>query len=498
MRPIRALRRVAENIYRVEELVAAAARLQEAADNLATNLNEKLDRAHIATDNESTLLNKKLDRLQEAADNEANLLNGKLGRLQEATDNGSCLLNEKLHRLHEATNNETTILNDGLYRLQQAADNQSAAVNRSLDKLIEVLEDQSNSLSARLKDVVLAITNQSTSTNLRLDQLIDARSSVVVPKETNSQTNEKPKSGDIELVERYSQDWQENAYSYVKSLPDLREAARRLLQVLEHPNGSYNMSDDELSRLHRVEREVACLARQPLFFTEMFHGVAQRRDGGFEPLDGSDAEHLRADGLLGVEDRRALREIYERLIANSRSPIRVAEIGSAAGRGSTPIAGEYVKRVGGRLYCIDPWLGSWYFAFLANIKIFSLESTIVPIRSPSAPAASLFDDESLDGVFVDGSHIYPDVLADIDAYLPKIRKGGWIFGHDLYDVPSRFDRHELLSIAAVNNADANYTNSNGEIERVNAHPGVILAVQDRFGDDVELFGEGCVVWAKQV
>jgi len=101
------------------------------------------------------------------------------------------------------------------------------------------------------------------------------------------------------------------------------------------------------------------------------------------------------------------------------------------------------------------------------------------------------------GVFLDGSHIYEDVLSDIDAYLPKLREGGILFGHDLYDLPSRFDRRELLGIAAVNNATADYRNRHGEVERVDVHPGVILAVQDRFGDEIEHFPKS-VVWAKQV
>ncbi|HEU0215696.1 MAG TPA: class I SAM-dependent methyltransferase [Stellaceae bacterium] len=353
----------------------------------------------------------------------------------------------------------------------------------------------------KLGRIIEILENQFAASNLRFDHLTDEQIKTFSVKDKGEQytlNSEPPRDGDIEFIERYCRNWQEIAHTYEKTLPDLRKAAQRLLQVLERPDSFYGISDDELKRIQDVEPEIACLVRQPLYFTEMFHGVSLRSDGGFEPLSDHDAHHLRAGGLLGIEDRRALREIYERLISNARSTIRVAEIGSAAGRGSTLIAGEYVKRAGGTLYCIDPWEGSWYFAFLAKLRIFALERTAIPIRSPSVPAASLFDDGSLDAVFVDGSHMYPDVLADIDAYLPKMRRGGLIFGHDLYDLPSRFDRNELLSIAAVNNADASYVNINGEVERVDAHPGVILAVQDRFGDDVELFGRGSVVWAKQV
>jgi predicted O-methyltransferase YrrM len=363
------------------------------------------------------------------------------------------------------------------------------------------LENQSTAANLRLDKIIKTLENQSTAANLRLRRLIDAQNPSFSFKDNSEppfSAKERPKSGDIEFIERYCRNWQENSLTYEGRLPELRKSAQRLLQVLERPDSFVNISDDELRRIQDVESEIGCLARQPLYFTEMFHGVSRRPDGGFKPLSVDLSKHLRADGLLGVEDRRALSTIYERLTSAGQSTIRVAEIGSAAGRGSTLIAGQYIKRTGGTLYCIDPWEGLLYFAFLTNLRIFALEHTVIPIRSPSVPAASLFDDGALDAVFIDGSHIYPDVLADIDAYLPKIRKGGLIFGHDLYDVPSRFDRNELLSIAAANNADASCVNVNGDIERVDVHPGVILAVQDRFGDDVELFGRGSVVWAKQI
>src|SRR5215469_15977581 len=367
---------------------------------------------------------------------------------------------------------------DRLAAIDEGIVNMSRDLNERLDRLAGIDE---------------GIVNMSRGLNKRLDKLAAIAKRLDEPAEL---PHAQPKSGDVEFIERYCRNWPENAHTYERALPDLRKAAQRLLPVLESSDTFSGISDGELRRMRDIAPEIACLARQPLYFTEMFHGVSHLPDGGFEPLDSQFSVHVRASGLLGIEDRRALRDIYERLTSADR-PIRVAEIGSAAGRGSTPIAGEYVKRAGGTLYCIDPWEGSWYFAFLTNVRIFALEHTVIPIRSPSVPAASLFDDGSLDAVFVDGSHMYLDVLADIDAYLPKIRKGGLIFGHDLYDLPSRFDRNELLSIAAMNNAEANYF-INGHVERLNVHPGVTLAVQDRFGDDVELFGRGSVVWAKQV
>ncbi len=49
---------------------------------------------------------------------------------------------------------------------------------------------------------------------------------------------------------------------------------------------------------------------------------------------------------------------------------------------------------------------------------------------PSPHAAAAFDSGSIDFIFLDGCHDTPAVLADIAAWLPKVRPGGWIAGDD--------------------------------------------------------------------
>ena len=53
---------------------------------------------------------------------------------------------------------------------------------------------------------------------------------------------------------------------------------------------------------------------------------------------------------------------------------------------------------------------------------------------PSMEAVKKIEDGSLDLVFIDADHRYEAVKEDIIAWLPKIRKGGIISGHD-YDYP---------------------------------------------------------------
>jgi len=52
------------------------------------------------------------------------------------------------------------------------------------------------------------------------------------------------------------------------------------------------------------------------------------------------------------------------------------------------------------------------------------------IRASSTNAAATIDDQSLDFVFIDAEHTMKSVLADIDAWWPKIKENGIISGHD--------------------------------------------------------------------
>lgn len=67
-----------------------------------------------------------------------------------------------------------------------------------------------------------------------------------------------------------------------------------------------------------------------------------------------------------------------------------------------------------------------------NVIACGLESAVALLVTDSLNAAALFSDASLDWVHLDARHDYASVKADIAAWLPKVRSGGWLSGDD-YD-----------------------------------------------------------------
>ena len=70
-----------------------------------------------------------------------------------------------------------------------------------------------------------------------------------------------------------------------------------------------------------------------------------------------------------------------------------------------------------------------------NLKNAGVREIISDIKSISWDAANLFKDNSIDFVFIDADHSYESVTKDINSWLPKIKKGGIISGHDYFTSP---------------------------------------------------------------
>ena len=58
------------------------------------------------------------------------------------------------------------------------------------------------------------------------------------------------------------------------------------------------------------------------------------------------------------------------------------------------------------------------------------EGTLSLVQNFSSKAVNDFKDESIDLAFIDGNHSYDSVKEDIGMWLPKIKKGGTLWGDD--------------------------------------------------------------------
>jgi predicted O-methyltransferase YrrM len=108
----------------------------------------------------------------------------------------------------------------------------------------------------------------------------------------------------------------------------------------------------------------------------------------------------------------------------------IAEIGSFGGVSSEVLALHCQK-----LYCVDTWEdwsgdGFIYTAMERFDNMKSLYTHIDKLHMRGDEASKMFPDEHFDLVYIDASHWYDDVINDINTWLPKIKHGGYLTGHD--------------------------------------------------------------------
>lgn len=61
------------------------------------------------------------------------------------------------------------------------------------------------------------------------------------------------------------------------------------------------------------------------------------------------------------------------------------------------------------------------------------------LKMGSVEAAALINDASMDFVFLDADHSEDGLRADIAAWLPKVKRGGWLCGHDIDNHMPEYD-----------------------------------------------------------
>ena len=117
------------------------------------------------------------------------------------------------------------------------------------------------------------------------------------------------------------------------------------------------------------------------------------------------------------------------------------EIGSFVGESTVMFAQSFKKVI-----AIDPFMAGYdekdptsylfefdnvYQTYLDRITIYSNIQTII---ETSDDAVKELNSETYDFIYIDGLHTYEGVKTDITNYLPLVKKGGVIGGHDYTNI----------------------------------------------------------------
>jgi cephalosporin hydroxylase len=128
-------------------------------------------------------------------------------------------------------------------------------------------------------------------------------------------------------------------------------------------------------------------------------------------------------------------------VSKSRDGDTIVEVGSYKGQSALFMA-EEIRNSGKAIYffAVDHFKGSeehsekdFLNQFIVNVS--PMSTWIRPVVADSFTASKEFPDNHAFFVFIDASHDYESVKADIEAWLPKVKKGGYLAGHDWHHEP---------------------------------------------------------------
>lgn len=154
-------------------------------------------------------------------------------------------------------------------------------------------------------------------------------------------------------------------------------------------------------------------------------------------------EKLNTDWWFNYQD------FYE-MIATKEYQVLV-EIGVWKGHSISYLVNELKKNNNdtAKVYAVDLWDETYKWENEPNLKnqvpyLYDIYTEvkkqngvldrITDLKGLSWDMSENFEDNTIDFVFIDGDHEYESVIKDIESWLPKIKKGGIISGHD-YDNP---------------------------------------------------------------
>jgi len=156
---------------------------------------------------------------------------------------------------------------------------------------------------------------------------------------------------------------------------------------------------------------------------------------------------------MGKKKKRAKRRRWHCVV----SRVSVGSVGAEIGVYRGAMSKQLFKRIPGlKLYMVDRWKvyskaeriaspktriariserRTWKKIKAEAVAIAKSHKGARLIVDDSVAAAAKIADASLDFIFIDGDHSYEGVQRDLLAWMPKVKPGGWLMGHDYGNKP---------------------------------------------------------------
>lgn len=129
--------------------------------------------------------------------------------------------------------------------------------------------------------------------------------------------------------------------------------------------------------------------------------------------------------------------LFNTITKDFTDKIKIAEIGVYQGRSTSIICVDLInKGVDFEYHAIDHFKGSLEhnknldYETITRRNLEPILDRITIHVNDSISQSKLFMDEYFDIVYIDASHDYDSVKLDIQSWLPKVKKGGYICGDD--------------------------------------------------------------------
>ncbi len=171
-------------------------------------------------------------------------------------------------------------------------------------------------------------------------------------------------------------------------------------------------------------------------------------------------KELNADNWFNYAD------FYNKVVSDNAFKVFV-EVGVWKGHSVSFLAKTLLAKGGYfELYAVDYWnklpkdkqlweshanvIPDLYELYSTNLVKNGVRGHVFDLLGDSSEQAALFEDGSVDFVFIDASHDTASVIKDINAWKPKVRKGGILAGHDIHESPVRKAVEMCLDNVVIN------------------------------------------------